>query len=346
MFQPVKEGRSILKKTKGMAKKTTKYVFNQHTLQFEKAIEPISRKLLKIFSFLSTALVSGLIVFFIFHKYIPSPNEKLLAKELQEVRSKYTIMSEEMDLMSKALTNIQRRDADVHRQLLGMDPIDEDIWNGGKGGHDLYDEYRNLPTTGEVVGKTTEMMEKLERQLVLQSQSLDKLQEAASHKEDMLASIPSIKPVRVDQLNKSLRFLSGFGMRLHPIHKIHKMHTGIDFSAPKGTPIQVTGNGRVIDIESNYSGYGKCVKVDHGFGYVTLYAHMDRIDVKIGQELKKGNQLGVIGSTGTSTAPHCHYEVRYKGSPINPINFCLDNLSPSEYQELVKLSEQQNQSLD
>mgnify|MGYP006313387953 FL=1 len=135
-------------------------------------------------------------------------------------------------------------------------------------------------------------------------------------------------------------------MRLHPIHKIVRLHPGIDFSAPKGTRIQVTGNGKVIEMENNYSAYGKCVRVDHGYGYQTLYAHMDRIDVRVGQELKKGNQIGVIGSTGTSTAPHCHYEVRYKGSPINPINFCLDNLSPSEYQELVKLSEQENQSLD
>jgi len=329
-----------------MAGKPTKYVYNQHTLQFEKAVEGINVKLFRIFSFLSTALVSGLIVFFIFHKYLPSPNEKLLIKELETVKDHYAIMSDQLELMSKALTNIQQRDADVHRQLVGMDPIDEDIWNGGKGGHDLYDDFRNLPTSGELVGRTSQKMEQLERQLVLQSKSLDKLQEVASHKEEMLASIPSIKPVRVDKLNKGLRFLSGFGMRLHPIHKIVKIHAGIDFSAPKGTPIQVTGNGKVVDIESNYSGYGKCVKVDHGYGYVTLYAHMDRIDVKIGQELKKGNPIGVIGSTGTSTAPHCHYEVRYKGTAINPINFCLDNLTPSEYQELVKMSEQQNQSLD
>lgn len=329
-----------------MAGKPTKYVYNQHTLQFEKAVEAINVKLFRIFSFLSTALVSGLIVFFIFHKYLPSPNEKLLIKELETVKDHYAIMSDQLDLMSKALNNIQQRDADVHRQLVGMDPIDEDIWNGGKGGHDLYDDFRNLPSAGELVGRTSQKMEQLERQLVMQSKSLDKLQEVAIHKEEMLASIPSIKPVRVDKLNKGLRFLSGFGMRLHPIHKIVKIHAGIDFSAPKGTPIQVTGNGKVVDIESNYSGYGKCVKVDHGYGYVTLYAHMDRIDVKIGQELKKGNPIGVIGSTGTSTAPHCHYEVRYKGTAINPINFCLDNLSPSEYQELVKMSEQQNQSLD
>jgi murein DD-endopeptidase MepM/ murein hydrolase activator NlpD len=323
-----------------MAGKTTKYVFNQHTLQFEKSVEPIKIKLVKIFSFLSTALVSGLLVFFIFHKYLPSPNEKILVSELETVKQHYGAMADQLDLMAKALDNIQKRDADVHRQLLGMDPIDEDIWNGGKGGHDLLNEFRNLPTTGELVGQTANKLSQLERQLVLQSQSLDKLQESASHKEEMLASIPSIK------LNRSLRFLSGFGMRLHPIHKIRKMHTGIDFSAPKGTPIQVTGNGRVVEIEKNYSGYGNCVRVDHGFGYLTLYAHMDRVDVKVGQEVKKGNQLGVIGSTGSSTAPHCHYEVRYKGTPINPINFCLDNLTPLEYQELVKLSEQQNQSLD
>ena len=190
-----------------------------------------------------------------------------------------------------------------------------------------------------------ERVDKLSRQMDIQSHSLDTILRMANEKETMLASLPSIKPVRIDKLARGLNLLSGFGMRIHPIYKVPKMHTGIDFTAPAGTPIQATGEGKVIRADRG-NGYGNHVIIDHGYGYQTLYAHMSRIDVKVGQEVKRGQSIGLVGSSGTSTAPHCHYEVIFKGQKIDPINYVTDGLTPAEYEQLRKAAISANQSMD
>jgi murein DD-endopeptidase MepM/ murein hydrolase activator NlpD len=249
--------------------------------------------------------------------------------------------------MSDALDNIQERDRWVHRMVLEMDPIDENIWEGGVGGHEPYADLLNFRQSGKMMSQLRQKADKLKRQMVVQSKSLDEIEKMAADKEKMLASIPSIKPVRADKLNRKVQLLSGFGYRIHPIYKIRKMHAGIDFSAKTGTPIQSTGDGKVVKVQnSGRRGYGIHVVIDHGYGYETLYGHMSKADVKKGDVVKKGQVIGKVGSTGTSTAPHCHYEVRYRGKAVNPIDYVLDGLSPKEYQELVRLAELDNQSFD
>jgi murein DD-endopeptidase MepM/ murein hydrolase activator NlpD len=161
----------------------------------------------------------------------------------------------------------------------------------------------------------------------------------------MLASLPTIKPVREDKLQKSLGMLSGFGYRIHPVYKVKKFHAGLDFPARVGTPIQASGDG-VVKETGWHHGYGKCVIISHGYGYETLYGHMNRISVRPGEHIKKGMKIGEVGDTGLSTAPHLHYEVHFKGKPVNPINFCMDNLTPLEYQQMVNIANTSNQSLD
>jgi murein DD-endopeptidase MepM/ murein hydrolase activator NlpD len=241
--------------------------------------------------------------------------------------------------MSKVLTNIQERDASVHRTMFGMDPIDKDVWNGGIGGAARFVDFE------QDVKEAMLKAEHLEYQLVLQSKSLDTLQKLARDKDKMMTSIPSIKPVREDKLNRSMFLMSGFGWRLHPIHKVRKFHAGLDFAAPYGTPIVATGQGKILKVESGH-GYGNSVVIDHGFGYHTLYGHMSRIDVREGETVKKGHVIGRVGSTGTSTAPHCHYEVHFKGNPVNPLQYCMDGLSPVEFQSMVNSANVVNQSLD
>ena len=182
--------------------------------------------------------------------------------------------------------------------------------------------------------------------MVMQSKSLDTIVNMAREKEKMLASIPSMKPVRSDKLARKVRLLSGFGRRIHPIYKVPKMHYGIDFTAPRGTPIQATGDGVVVKVENKRTGYGRNVVIDHGYGYKTLYAHMQDVHVKKGQKVIRGQQIGTVGNSGSSTAPHCHYEVMLKGEKVNPIHYVMDGLSPDQYQELVKASEMSNQSFD
>jgi murein DD-endopeptidase MepM/ murein hydrolase activator NlpD len=227
-----------------------------------------------------------------------------------------------------------------------MDPIDDAFWEGGVGGHERYAKYKNYRNSGDLMTQIHQKVDKLKRQMVLQSESLDDIEKMAKDKETMLASIPSIKPVRADKLNRGVNLLSGFGYRMHPIHKVVKMHAGIDFSSPRGTYIQATGDGVVKAVLNKKNGYGLHVIISHGYGYETLYGHMSKVDVKVGQKVKKGHHIGKVGSSGTSTAPHCHYEVHYKGKAVNPVDFVLDGLTPKEYAELVRLAELDNQSFD
>ncbi len=322
-----------------------KYIYNTHTLRYEKVVESWRAKLLKIFGFICAALFTGFVFTLLAHRFFPSPKEQVLLREIEQQKLHYTRLSAELEQMSKVLENIQDRDAYAHRMIFGMDPIDRGVWEGGIGGHDQYEKYRQFKHAGESIASVQQKLDQLKRQMAAQSKSLDTIINLAKEKEQMLASIPSIKPVRSDKLARGVQFLSGFGYRIHPIFKVPKMHAGIDFTAPKGTPIQATGAGRVIKAERG-SGYGYHVIIDHGYGYQTLYAHMSRIDVKVGEKVVRGQQIGLVGDTGTSTAPHCHYEVHYRGDKVNPIHYCLDGLTPKEYQELVQAAEMANQSLD
>ena len=326
--------------------KKEKFVYNRQTLRYEKVVVPMRARLVRVFAFIAgIAVFSSIVVALALH-FIDSPKEAQLRRELAQAERQYGALEEVIDMQARVLDNVQERDRHVHRMIFGMDPIDNDVWNGGIGGSDKYAKLTTYENTGTTMRRVTEKVDRFGRQLAVQSQSLDTIQQMVLEKEKMLASIPSIKPVRSDMLNRSINLLSGFGMRLHPIHKVRKMHKGIDFSCPKGVSIQATGDGKVVKVENRKSGYGKNVIIDHGYGYKTLYAHMSKIDVVVGQKVKKGQKLGSVGSTGTSTAPHLHYEVRYKGRAVDPIHYCMDGLTAAEYTELVELSKIANQSFD
>ncbi|MFM8449332.1 MAG: M23 family metallopeptidase [Haliscomenobacter sp.] len=324
--------------------KKEKFVYNVHTLSYEKAEVTLKSKVLRVFGFLCTAAFSAFLFTLLMHNFFPSPKEKTLKQEIATMESEYEKLTEEIKVLNQALGNVQERDAYAYRMIFGMEPIKEEVLKGGTGGHDEYRLLRNL-SSAEAVIEAKEKVRQLKYQLAIQSKSLDTIVKMAADKEKMLASLPSIKPVREDRLAKNVKLLSGFGYRIHPIYKVMKMHAGIDFTAPQGTPIQATGDGVVVKAE-RHSGYGLTVVIRHGYGYQTLYGHMKNILVKKGQKVKRGQQIGTVGSTGTSTAPHCHYEVHEKGKPVNPIHFVLDGLTPTQYSELVKAAETANQSFD
>ncbi len=323
-----------------------KFVYNTQTLQYEKAVTPLRVKLIRVLGFSIAVALTSIIIISIANNFFPSPKEQAQKREIEQMEYHYAALGNQLGMMSKVLENIQERDASVHRMLFGMDPIDKDVWNAGVGGHDRYSNLTNFKNTGDLLIATQQKVDKLKNQLAIQSQSLDQVQNLASDKEVMLASVPAIKPIRSDKMKRNIRSMSGFGWRIHPIFKRRKMHTGIDFTCPSGTPIIATGDGRVSKIEKRKSGYGLSIVIDHGFGYLTRYAHMSKIDVKNGEKVKRGQVIGAVGSTGTSTAPHLHYEVIHKGKKVNPIHYCMDGLSPSEYQELVDMAATGNQSFD
>lgn len=326
--------------------RSEKYVYNPQTLQFEKVKLSGASYVLRVLAFLSAVIVTTFLIYFFTSEFFPSPREKALKRELSQVEYQMLTMKDQIVVMDKVLDNLQKRDAQVHRVLFGMDPIDKDLWESGIGGHDPNAMAGSLKVTGGTFKDLKSQVGKLERQLYIQTNSLDAIEKRMKEREDFFQSIPSIKPVRVDKLNRGVSQMSGFGIRLHPIHKVSKMHEGIDFAAPAGTEIQATGNGRVVKIESKKSGYGRSILIDHGHGFSTLYAHMKEVKVRIGEKVKKGQLIGTIGSTGTSTAPHLHYEVRQNGRAINPIHYCMDGLTPEEYQEMVDMASTLNQSFD
>jgi len=249
-----------------------------------------------------------------------------------------------LDYYSKQINEIQLRDAKVYRNIFGVSPIDENRWGGGSNKYEKFQDLNSYPNIGallkDLLGKTDD----LERRIGLQIKSLDSLQILANQRENYISSMPSIKPVVMNEDN--LDQLSGFGMRVHPIHKILRLHAGLDFNVPHGTPIRATGNGRVLKSGQSGSGYGLHVVIDHGYKYQTLYGHMSGTKVKAGQVVKKGQLIGYVGSTGTSTAPHLHYEVHFNGNAVDPIKYCMDGLTPSQYEQLVRKAGLSNKSFD
>jgi hypothetical protein len=321
-----------------------KFIYNEHSLQYEKIETTWREQVLRIFGVLSAFAVTFVIVFPLLQRAFPTAEVSVKNAEIQQLSFKYEAMQKHVAVMEKALTGVQQRDHSLYRMMFNVEPLDASVWNGGVGGSDGFTNLARF-NSADLILKSQAQLERLNYQLVLQSKSLDTITALAKEKERMLASIPSIKPVREDALSSSIGYLSGFGYRVHPIHKVRKFHNGIDFSAPEGTAIQATGDGEVVQ-SGRDGGYGNCVIISHGFGYRTLYAHMSRLDVQVGQKVKKGHKIGLIGSTGQSTGAHCHYEVHFNGKIVNPIQFVMDGLSPKEYQALVMAALQEGSSLD
>ena len=278
----------------------------------------------------------------IFYQFFDSPKEKRLKLEIQNLTSQYEVINNDMQQVETVLDEIQERDDNIYRVIFEADPIPTSIRKQGFGGVNRYEKLLGL-SNSELMINTSKKIDQLTKQLYLQSKSFDEVIDLAKNKSNMLASIPAIQPVA----NKDLkRMASGYGYRIHPIYKTRKMHYGMDFSAKTGTEIYATGDGIVSKIKRSKRGYGNYVKINHGFGYETLYAHMSKYIVKRGQKVKRGEVIGYVGNSGISTAPHLHYEVRKDNKKINPMNFYYNDLSPEEYEKMLEISLQSNQSLD
>ncbi len=323
-----------------------KFVYNKQTLRYEKVVEPLKVKILRGFAYSCAVIFFAFIAYYIIDFTFDSPSERALKRELQQFKTQYGAINAQLDDYAKILDNMKERNEGAYTMAFGMNPIHEDVWDAGTGGAKRYSNLTNYPNTGELMLGVTAKADKLGRQMAILSHKLDTIITVAKDREKRFASIPSIKPIREDKLNRSIRFMSGFGRRMHPIHKVMKMHKGIDFSAKKGTEIYASGDGKVIKVKNKRTGYGKHVIISHGYGYETLYAHMSKMNVNVGDEVKKGEVIGHVGSTGTSTAPHLHYEVHYMGKAVNPIHFVLDGLSTEEYQKMIDMSSLNNQSFD
>ena len=319
-----------------------KYHFNTHTLKYEKVVVGWKKRTLRLLGWLATAVVFGALIMVFAYNFFDSPKEKRLRRQLEETTFQLELLTQRTDQISAVLKDIQERDNTIYRVIFEAEPISESVREAGFGGVDRYkalNDYYNP----ELLIDITKRVDKLSKQLYVQSKSFDEVWTLVKNKETMMASIPAIQPVA----NKDLtRVASGFGWRIHPIYKTEKLHTGMDFTAPIGTEIYATGNGVVSKVESNGRGYGNNVIIDHGYGYETLYGHMSKIVAKQGQKIKRGDLVGYVGNTGTSSGPHLHYEVRKNTTPVNPVNFYYNDLSPEEYEKMLELASREGQAFD
>ena len=298
--------------------------------------------MLRLFLWLAPSIAFGLLIAVVVTRRIDSPREKQLKTELKANAKELERLQSDMKLANEVLDVIQGRDEDLYRAALYAEEFPEELRTMGTGGSDKY-SYLSKMSNSELLIATSTQMDKLEKRLNAQSMSFRELLLLAKDKEKLLACIPAIQPVRNSDLK---RRISGFGYRLHPIYKTRHMHTGMDFTADKGTKVYATGDGTVELIENKRWGYGKSIVINHGFGYKTRYAHLSAFKVKGGQKIKRGELIGLIGSTGQSTGPHLHYEVVKNGTKVNPIGYYHNDLSPEQYEQLLEMSANSHKTMD
>ena len=319
-----------------------KYRFNTKSLTYEKAKVTYKEIILRVLSYLATGTVFAVITIFLANKFLPSPIQKKQNRELEVVKLQYELLNKKMKQVQIVLNDLQDRDDNIYRIIFEADPIPSPIRNAGFGGSDRYKDLEGYSNT-LLMKETTERLDRITKQLYIQSKSFDEVVKMAKGKEKLIASIPAIMPLN----NKNLKHApSGYGWRTHPIYKTQEFHPGMDFTAEQGTPIYATGDGVVEVADANAQGYGNHVVINHGFGYQTLYGHMSKIATTTGKKVKRGDLIGYVGSTGLSTGPHVHYEVIKNGEKVNPINFYYNDLSPQEYQLMLELSTKSTQSYD
>lgn len=294
------------------------------------------------FIFLSASAFVAAIMLIAFFNFFDSPKEKMLIREVDNMTLQYELMNQKLSQISAVLDNVQDRDDNIYRVIFEADPIPKSIRKAGIGGVNRYEKLDGY-TNSELIISTSQKLDQIAKQLYIQSKSFDEVIELATKKSDMLASIPAIQPVT----NKELKRLSsGYGRRIDPYYKKPKFHYGVDFSAPKGTPIYATGNGTIKKTKKSRRGFGNHLVIDHGYGYESLYAHMQKYIVRKGQKVKRGDLIGYVGNSGKSTAPHLHYEVHKDGRKVNPAYYFHNDLTPEEFDRMLELAAQENQSFD
>ncbi len=320
----------------------TKYFFNPKTLSYEKF--KLSRWVIVlrgigVFSF---SVILGFIFFLIFSKFTSTPVEKKLKSANTELEAEVENMSQRLTNLSAEVNKLRTKDVNVYRSIYESSPISEKAWQQFATNDEKYEALRKLER-GKLLIEINKQMDLLTKQIDMQGKSFDDLLVMAANKKDYLARIPAIQPVSNQSLD---RIGSGFGYRIDPFYRTQRLHAGIDFTAPKGTEVYATADGTISMVKSEIWGYGQHIVIDHGSGFETLYGHLSKFIAKQGQKVKRGQLIGLVGSTGKSTAPHLHYEVHRNGEAINPAFFFYNDLTNEEYQKMLELASSPNQSFD
>lgn len=320
----------------------SRYRFNPESLSFDKVKLGFRAVILRGLAYLVGSLLVAVIYYVVFAAFFDSPKEKALLREIDQLTLQYEIIQREMDNLDKVISQLEEKDDNLYRTIFEAEPIPKTQRESGVGGINRYESLEGYSNSGIVI-ETTKKIDNLKKKLVVQSISYDELYDLARRKEDMLAAIPAIMPISNDDLTRTA---SGFGLRIHPIYKIIRFHAGMDFTAPTGSEIYATGNGVVESVTPAQRGLGKHIIIDHGFGYKSIYAHLDNFNVRKGQRVERGDIIGFVGNTGTSVAPHLHYEIKLNGKNVDPVNYYMNDLTPAEYEKMIEIVSKTGQSFD
>jgi murein DD-endopeptidase MepM/ murein hydrolase activator NlpD len=322
--------------------KKVKYFYNTNTLRYEKLVTPLRVKLLRVFSFVAAVAVAGFLFMQISYRYFPSTNEKKLISENNRIKDSYSILSEEIKRMNQELREIEKRDNQVYRSIFEASPLPD---SARAKMMEKQAEERLIARLSEDELNTSilQQINTLRNRIYAQNTSFTAIEGMVKNKEALLAATPAIQPVSNKELS---RLASGFGYRIDPVYKTTKFHAGLDFAAPQGTPIYATADGTITLSGNTGNGYGNHVVINHGYGYETLYGHMVRVKGRSGQRIRRGEVVGWVGSTGKSTGPHLHYEVHKNGRDLDPIYFFYNDLTPEQFDRMLKIAATGNQSFD
>jgi murein DD-endopeptidase MepM/ murein hydrolase activator NlpD len=320
----------------------TKYKYDPVKLSYEAVSISVWKRIFKAILYLSPSILVGLMFSFLFTRQLDSPRTKRMKMEIANYERELERLNGNIELVDKVLDDLQKRDEDLYRVALYADEFPKELRMDVTGENSRYNYLAGFANS-ELLQNTSLKIDHIEKKLYAQVLSFRELIEIAKNKEKMLASIPSIQPVRNTDLK---RMASGYGYRIDPHYKTRRMHTGMDFTAKTGTDVYATGDGYVESIESSGWGYGKCIVINHGFGFKTRYAHLSAFKVKKGQKISRGDLIGLVGSTGKSTGPHLHYEVEKSGKKVNPIHYYHSDLTPQQYEMLLEMSNNSFKSFD
>jgi len=322
--------------------KKIKYYYNTNTLRYEKLETPLRVKLLRIFGFFAAAFVTAAIISFIAFRFVGSPNERILRNNYENLKDKYRELDDQVKVSQEQMTELVKRDNEIYRAIFEANPVPDSARARALAEQQEIAKVENMGDK-ELLNSIISSLNNLGHFIAAQKGSYLQIDNLIKNKELLLAATPAIQPVNNKDLN---RIASGFGYRIDPVYKTVKFHPGLDFAAPQGTPIYATANGTVSIAGNTGNGYGNHVVINHGYGYETLFGHMVRVKAKAGQKVRRGEVIGWVGSTGKSTGPHCHYEVHKNGQKIDPIYFFYNDLTPDQYELLLKKAASSNQSLD
>ena len=322
--------------------KNPKYKFNPESLSFDKIRLGARDILLRTLAILIGSVLIAVVFNFLYGLFFDTPKEKTLKREIEQLSLQYELIHREMANLEKVIEHLQETDDNLYRTIFGAEPIQPTQRQAGIGGVNRYDELEGYNNSRLVV-ETAKRLDDIRKNVYVQSKSFDELILLSREKESMLRSIPAIIPIATKDLT---RIASGFGLRIHPIYKISKFHSGMDFTAPLGTEVYSSGDGTIESVNSGLRGMGNYVVINHGFGYSSLYAHLDSFSVKTGQKVHRGDVIGYVGNTGLSIAPHLHYEIKLNNQNVDPVNYFFNDLSAAEYEKMIERASKTGQSFD